>query len=46
LSLFCVQLVQLRREVTVRFVDIGKIDDHHNLIKIRSLIAPGTLCAT
>jgi len=34
LNLFYVQLVQLRREVNVRFVDIGRIYDHHNLIKI------------
>ena len=28
---FCVQWVQLRREVIVRFVDIGGIVDHHRL---------------
>jgi hypothetical protein len=28
---FCIQWVQLRWEVLVRFVDIGGIDDHHCL---------------
>jgi len=30
-GLSCVQWVQLRREVIVRFVVIGGIDDHHCL---------------
>jgi len=34
---FCVQWVQLRSEVIVRFVDIGGIDDNHCLFLFKNI---------
>ena len=35
---FCVQLVQLRREAIVRFVDIGGIADHQCIFSLYSML--------
>ena len=42
-GLFCVQWVQLRWEVTVHFVDIGEIIDHHCLNFLFIILYPSSV---